>query len=373
MDDRGGRAIIAIDLLRFACALLVVGFHFGTAFAHSPSPSSAILLAGLPVGSAPGTWFGWVGVELFFVISGFVIAFSAESGGPADFVGRRALRLLPAAWLCASASFVVLAFAAPQPGLALAWLRSVAFWPTARWIDPSYWTLAIEAAFYLLIATGLRSADRAAAIERRGLLIGALSLMFWLVATLSDVWPMMDYRPFQLLLLPQGCCFALGILAWGMARRGVTVERVGLTALFYLTTLIDITARSSVRGHPLGWRDPIPPMLVFTAGLAIVFAATRLQPLARRWIDPRTAATFGLLTYPLYLLHQEIGAAIVGGAMRLGLSYWPAAALASTIVLAMAWIVAARLEPALRNLVRSLSRFRGPASNTRPSASLPNG
>src|SRR3569623_1716793 len=92
MEDRGGRAIIAIDLLRFACALLVVGFHFGTAFAYSPSQSSAILLAGLPVGSARGTCFGWIGVELFFVISGFVIAFSAESGGPGDFVRRRALR-----------------------------------------------------------------------------------------------------------------------------------------------------------------------------------------------------------------------------------------------------------------------------------------
>src|SRR3569623_1516256 len=92
MEDRGGRAIIAIELLRFACALLVVGFHFGTAFAYSPSQSSAILLAGLPVGSARGTCFGWIGVELFFVISGFVIAFSAESGGPGDFVRRRALR-----------------------------------------------------------------------------------------------------------------------------------------------------------------------------------------------------------------------------------------------------------------------------------------
>jgi peptidoglycan/LPS O-acetylase OafA/YrhL len=79
MNDRGGRAIIAIDLLRFACALLVVAYHFGTGMMRSPSPHAKALLAGLPLpeGAVGATWFGWVGVELFFVVSGVVIARSA--------------------------------------------------------------------------------------------------------------------------------------------------------------------------------------------------------------------------------------------------------------------------------------------------------
>lgn len=50
MDDRNGRAIIAVDLLRFVCALMVVCFHYFTAFARKPSDAGAALLAGLPVG-----------------------------------------------------------------------------------------------------------------------------------------------------------------------------------------------------------------------------------------------------------------------------------------------------------------------------------
>jgi peptidoglycan/LPS O-acetylase OafA/YrhL len=143
-----------------------------------------------------------------------------------------------------------------------------------------------------------------------------------------------------------------------MVRRGVTAERVLLTMLFYLTALVDIAARSSERGHPLDWRVPIAPMLTFTLGLAVVIAAVRLQPRLARRVPPTFAVTLGLMTYPLYLLHQEIGAAIIAAAMRLGLSYWSAAAAALTIVLGIAWAVAAIFEPTLR---RSLSRpLRGP-------------
>src|SRR5689334_12900580 len=49
----------------------------------------------------PMTWFGWVGVQIFFVISGFVIANSANAVSPIAFARSRVLRLYPAVWLCA--------------------------------------------------------------------------------------------------------------------------------------------------------------------------------------------------------------------------------------------------------------------------------
>src|SRR5258706_15154943 len=58
--------------------------------------------------AAPFTWFGWGGVEIFFVISGFVIANSASRSSPTEFLLGRALRLYPAVWVCATAHAMLL-------------------------------------------------------------------------------------------------------------------------------------------------------------------------------------------------------------------------------------------------------------------------
>lgn len=388
MRKTGDGTIIALDLLRFACALLVVAFHFGSAFARAPSLAAATMLRGLPVSDAltPLTWFGWVGVELFFVISGFVIAFSAQHSGVGAFLRRRALRLLPAAWLCGTATLLVLAVAAPRPGLIEQWAAAIGFWPWRFWIDPSYWTLGIELAFYLLVATGLRGdgRDHRAAIERRGIWVGTWSMAFWLFALLAG-WaatPPVDYRPAQLLLLPHGALFALGVLAWAMLSDRLTLHRAVMFALFFATALAEIAGRTIERSQALGLPDrPLLPMLVFTAGLAIVLAAQRLQPWLAARVDARLAATLGLMTYPLYLLHQEVGAATVALMLHLGLPFLAAVAIAALAMLGAAWWVARRGEPLLRRLLAqtidgiaaAFSRYRGPRRDNRRSASPPAG
>jgi peptidoglycan/LPS O-acetylase OafA/YrhL len=379
------RAIIALDLLRFVSALLVVAFHFGSAFARAPSFATRAMLRDLPVsdGATPATWFGWIGVELFFVISGFVIALSAQGASTGAFLRRRALRLLPAAWICATATMLVLSVAMPDATLIQRWVASVIFAPNELQIDPSYWTLDIEICFYLVIATGLGRAGRFEAIERRGVLIGAWSMAFWLFAVLAD-WsatPLMDLRKGQLLLLPHGCFFALGVLAFAMLTRAVIASRVLLFGLFLVAGLVEIAGRTVERTHALNIvQSPLLPMLVFCAGLAVVLGSLRLQPWLSRWIDARTATTLGLMTYPLYLLHQEIGAAIVGALLRFGAPFAVAAVMTVAVMLGTSWWVARRGEPAVRRWLAAaidgvvgLSRSRGPGRDNRPSASPPAG
>ncbi|MDH7975096.1 acyltransferase [Sphingomonas sp. AR_OL41] len=354
MTEAKPRAIIALDLLRFVSALLVVAFHYGAAFALAPSFTTAAVLHGLPVSAAatPWTWFGWIGVELFFVISGFVIALSAEGASAATFLRRRALRLLPAAWICATATLFVLGVAAPGPSLLPRWLASLMFAPNSLQIDPSYWTLGIELYFYLLIAAGLGRAGRGQTIERFGTLIGAWSAAFWLFAVMAD-WaatPLMDYRTAQLLLLPHGCFFALGVLAWAMLSRGVTTGRALLFGCFLAAGLTEIAGRAVERAHALGIvASSLLPMLVFSAGLIVVLASQRWQAWLSRRIDARIAATLGLMTYPLYLLHQEIGAALIAAQMRLGVPFGVAAFGALATILGAAWWVARVGEPVARN------------------------
>src|SRR5262245_5050654 len=56
------------------------------------------------------SWFGWVGVEIFFVLSGTVICMSAEGTTAFAFARNRIVRLYPAAWLCGTLTLVLLFF-----------------------------------------------------------------------------------------------------------------------------------------------------------------------------------------------------------------------------------------------------------------------
>ena len=102
-----------LDPLRFGAA-------FGVALFHQMFWSWAWVSIGHPgfertvaadvqyPSAAPFTWFGWVGVEIFFVISGFVIANSASKSSATEFLFGRALRLYPAVWVCSTLTFIVL-------------------------------------------------------------------------------------------------------------------------------------------------------------------------------------------------------------------------------------------------------------------------
>lgn len=379
MPEPKPRAIIALDLLRFACALLVVAFHYAAAFALAPSPVARALLQGLPVRAVLGgaSWFGWIGVELFFTMSGCVIALSAQGSDAHTFLQRRALRLLPAAWICASTTLCLLAIAVPAPDLLQRWLASIAFWPSDIGIDPSYWTLPIELCFYLVIATGLGSGGTLGAIEHRARCVGLVSAAFWVIQLCASgaAAQLINHHPAQLLLAQHGCFFALGVTIWGMLRDGPTRPRLGWLALFTACGLIEIAAISVERSRTLGIAaGPIVPMTVFITGIAIMLAARRLQPVLQRYIGTRIAGTLGLMTYPLYLIHQQAGVVMAAALMRAGLSFLPAIAVTLVAALGFAWWVAMVAEPAARAQLRRLfRRSRALAPDTLRSASPPIG
>src|SRR5579872_7463820 len=125
-----------IDLVRFLAAVSVLIFHLGY-LNQSGIEYRAIW---------PLAWQGWVGVEIFFVVSGLVIANSAASTTPLEFLRGRALRLYPAAWCCATLTFIVKGGDELVP-----YLHSMALLPKGPWIDDVYWTLSVEIAFYALV------------------------------------------------------------------------------------------------------------------------------------------------------------------------------------------------------------------------------
>jgi len=227
--------------------------------------------------------FGWVGVEIFFVISGFVIAFSAQHKSRGEFIWHRALRLYPAAWICATITALI---ATPTSG---SYLRTLALSPIGPWVSGVYWTLAIEIVFYTLVAI---STD----LHKLALWLGLYSSAFWAAKLVNlAIGQPIDFSAIEtnagyLLLLHFGVFFACGMMMW--ARKWTWA------GVFGMVGLLEVLWRSHAMHEPF----------FYSAG--IVWAiATLLIAASVRWNDHLgfTARTIGLMTYPLYLVHAELG------------------------------------------------------------------
>ena len=175
-----------LDLLRFFAASLVMLFHLGAALSV-PSTLSARIVGSTITYPELLPWFrcGWVGVQIFFVISGIVIAYSAATSSPSGFLRSRILRLYPAVWLVAPLSATVLALYSIKPPTAIghALVNSLLLVPFAPWVDDVYWTLGVEMAFYatvyLLLAFG--SFNRIMALCW---IMGSISAVYWFAGEL---------------------------------------------------------------------------------------------------------------------------------------------------------------------------------------------
>lgn len=159
-----GRRFDNINLLRAFAALSVVVYHVIEHGNWTTYPSEGPLLT---------FRVGWLGVDLFFVISGFVITYSAlilYRADPASFRGRywarRLTRILP---LYLATLFLWLALFPPphwnlrewswQLTTHLTFIHSI-WGRTHGAIDGPNWSLAIEMHFYLAVALGIRWLDR---------------------------------------------------------------------------------------------------------------------------------------------------------------------------------------------------------------------
>jgi len=147
--------LVSVQYARALAAILVV-------FAH---------LAGFEAFRAlTSTEFGGMGVDIFFVISGFIMWETSKAQRPAEFFRRRILRIVPAYWFYTSL-LVALAAAAPRltPNVQFdlkALLGSYFFVPYTNFRGETNpillqgWTLNFEMYFYLIFALSLFIADR---------------------------------------------------------------------------------------------------------------------------------------------------------------------------------------------------------------------
>jgi peptidoglycan/LPS O-acetylase OafA/YrhL len=356
-----------LDLLRFAAALSVAVFHlFFWSWAGDVRGFDRYIYADVQFPSAAAfTWFGWVGVEIFFVISGFVIANSASKASPTEFLINRALRLYPAVWVCSTATFAVLFIFArgSLSDFVGPYVRSMLIFPRGPWIDGVLWTLTAEIAFYMLVFV-LLSQKRftlthlAWALTVYSGIYNAFELLVALRMPSSALyWFLAWHRASAAILLTyHGCFFALGIWFWAAANRRLRpLEVVGL-ALAFLSGTVEIynTSESAVM-HLAAISDPqsiaaAVPMAVFAAAMCMVGLAARgsRRPSKKSVPSAGYLRAVGLMTYPLYLTHNTVGAAIARVLIATGLDATLAVWLALVGLISLCWLFCSKFEPIIR-------------------------
>ncbi|MBL8265837.1 acyltransferase family protein [Steroidobacter sp.] len=371
MKVQQAQYVPGLDLLRFFAACIVMIFHLAFWSWAFPTGQVAIASGGVADFQDWTTFapFGWAGVQIFFVISGFVIVVSAERSNPFKFFVSRFTRLVPAVWICATVTLLAWQLVdAPTSPLSMfaMYVRSVAFFPTGAWIDSVYWTLGVEICFYALICA-LLLADRQRWIVPVMCGVGLLSTLFWVgytVAAMDRNSAVFDWfsqvqwsRLGQLTLVQHGVFFAFGVMLWSRLIKKPAPNQLAWLALFAIGGCLQIAGESVLKLEKTGMSfSPITPCAIWLGAMLFFWLAVannaRVQQLPMWALQ--LLRRLGLMTYPLYLLHNVTGGALMGAFAEAGASDHIALAGAVAAVLAMSWWISKVPEPALQKSTRAL-------------------
>jgi len=325
--------ISSLDGLRGIAALLVVGWHFlGAAPGRYPE-------IGDPV---PHAILAANGVQLFFLISGFVIMMSLRKGSIRAFATARFIRLYPIYWICVILTFLlVTAFPLPEVRVSIAEaainLTMVQSYLGVPHVDSVYWTLAIELAFYI----------QAALLWKAGLLRGKRllpTLATWIIA--SALVGRFVPRPTEIApnLLHSGLhqafdyipLFVLGIVALVIFEGRRDVQAWGVAAIGLLALVnMELVADAGWAGIPL---------------FGVVLFVLLVSPLGT---TSRPLIFLGEISYVLYLIHQNLGYVIMRWLGGAGVPQVATTLITLVIALGAATLLTFFVDKPLRKVLRS--------------------
>jgi peptidoglycan/LPS O-acetylase OafA/YrhL len=330
----------------------------GVVLYHSYSRWPELVPSAATYGDFPLFFYGGYGVELFFMISGFVILMTLEkSQSFVQFMFKRWTRLFPAMLFCSVLIYLTAPLLPERPLGAIAlrdFLPGLTFLPQDFWqaviggqqgiIEASFWTLFVEMKFYVLFGACyfLMGARKA--------IMGLVALFFLhsLVITLHYFSKGADSLNSELLL---AFLNALGAEYYGWFAAG---------ACFYLYTkardrnwcycAIAATLFSAVlfKGTHA---DLKIAALIF--GILFILAMTRES--VRKLLQSPALIFVGFISYPLYLIHENMVVALTIKLSKLA-PFIPSLLtplLPIALAGSFAWLIAKYIEPPLRTALIS--------------------
>lgn len=339
-DLQLGQRYLFVDALRGVAALAVLLHHL-VLVAMSGGHGVAVMGPALRLISEAASH----GVELFFVISGFVIAHSlrrhrSSASEVWRFVVRRQVRLDPVYWAVIVLALLLSALQGwlwAVPGKALpsggALLANLSYVHRLLGIDSVLsvaWTLCIEVQFYLFFMVVLWVCQR---MLRPGTGDGVTP---WVMAGLGLLsLGVFVARPpqFAVMMTPYWCYFVGGYLCYVS---GVQHRAGRLTAVYLMAFCLAV-----------GWLTSLALLAGF-AGMVGLTLAARLSRLSA-WHGGRALQYLGRTSYSLYLIHMPV----IGFVTLAGAQLWGGSTAAAVVWLLVAAVVSVLSAEVLYRLVEA--------------------
>ncbi|QEG36868.1 acyltransferase family protein [Bythopirellula goksoeyrii] len=291
-STRNQGRILELDALRGLAAVAVVLFHFTTRYDHLFSHVTTL--------SASVPW-GHYGVDLFFMLSGFVIFMTLDrQSDPWRFAWGRFSRLYPAYWTAVIVTFAVVSFCG-LPGqevslvAALVNLTMVQSLLDTPHVDGAYWSLQAELIFY----ANILACYRLGAFRRP-----RIAIAIWVgIAALIHIVSAMTTVP----------------MIAGLANKLATITSLKYIPLFGIGMLLyQVHLQRKLTRNDLsllvGCWATIGIFDGISHALAACFLSLGLFLAVEGYLpqlQSRMLVALGALSYPLYLIHQNIGYVLI--------------------------------------------------------------
>ena len=345
MEKQSKDRILSIDLLRFFAATAVMLYHYVFMFTQRgyTTYNYDLLLN--------TTQYGYLGVDLFFIISGFVITMSANKRTLWQFATSRIARLYPIYWSSVIITSIFIYFFGNKIDTTInlkVFLTNMTMIPSVfrqPYVDGSYWSLTVELTFYIFIGL-LLLINKYQYLEK---ITTPLSFILVLGAYLKII-------PFNWISY-----FLAGITFYFIYKTGVTKLR----ALSLLTNLISSIIYAT--DHAPGLSDNYHTnfnteiILIYIISFYILFLLISIKiidKLINKITNSKTKNflfTLGSLTFPIYLLHQTIGHIFLRCLERVNLPNLSPLIITSLFIISLSFVLTILIENRSRNIIFKLS------------------
>jgi peptidoglycan/LPS O-acetylase OafA/YrhL len=198
------------------------------------------------------------------------------------------------------------------------YLRSMVIHRNGPWVSGVYWSLAVETFFYGMIFI-LLFLNVFRYLERCAVALGVLSLAYLVGVAFFDL-PIIR----KIFLLQHGCFFSIGIIIWLCSEDGISKWRLSFIALMIVAALLEIATFHA----PTDLKGTMISMVLWIVSLVAIVASIVFE-----WRGTAFTRILGLITYPLYLIHE------IFGSIMLRVNFWTGKYLALIIAIAVSIII----------------------------------